>query len=241
MATLLIRLCGPMQSWGTRSRFSERDTELEPSKSGVVGLLCAALGWSRTTDVSDLAALRMGVRVDMEGIITRDYQTAGAGTGMRRASGDVSTDAVPSSRYYLAGADFLVGLEGGDAGFLHQLDEAVRAPIWQLSLGRKAFVPALPIALPLPIGGVRQADLESALQREPWPLSPSPWSQSSGPEGRERTLRFVIETSLGGNADIRFDQPMGAAFAMREFGPRAVVTHLWTVRREENVPEPTHA
>ena len=59
MATLLLRLQGPMQSWGTTSRFDERDTQLEPSKSGVLGLLCAALGRNRSEPVQDLAALRM--------------------------------------------------------------------------------------------------------------------------------------------------------------------------------------
>ena len=44
MPTLLLRLVGPMQAWGTSSRFDERDTGKEPSKSGVIGLLAAALG-----------------------------------------------------------------------------------------------------------------------------------------------------------------------------------------------------
>ena len=60
MPTLLLRLVGPMQSWGTTSRFDERDTQLEPSKSGVLGLICAALGRDRSEPVEDLAALRMG-------------------------------------------------------------------------------------------------------------------------------------------------------------------------------------
>ena len=47
MAVLLLRLAGQMQSWGTQSRFSNRDTDLEPSKSGVIGLLCAAMGIPR--------------------------------------------------------------------------------------------------------------------------------------------------------------------------------------------------
>ena len=47
MNTLLLRLAGPMQSWGTQSRFTIRDTGYEPSKSGVIGLLCAALGKPR--------------------------------------------------------------------------------------------------------------------------------------------------------------------------------------------------
>jgi CRISPR system Cascade subunit CasD len=64
---LLIPCVGPMQSWGTRSRFQERDTEREPSKSGLIGLICAALGRDRNETVEDLAALKMAVRVDREG------------------------------------------------------------------------------------------------------------------------------------------------------------------------------
>ncbi|MCC6313005.1 MAG: type I-E CRISPR-associated protein Cas5/CasD, partial [Thermomicrobiales bacterium] len=75
MHTLLLRLAGPMQAWGTQSRFTERDTGLEPSKSGVIGLLCAALGRERTDPVDDLAALTMAVRVDIEGVVRRDFQT----------------------------------------------------------------------------------------------------------------------------------------------------------------------
>ena len=68
MNVLLLRLCGPMQSWGVQSRFSVRDTGLEPSKSGVVGLLAAALGRPRDARTSPTwPALRMAVRVDAEG------------------------------------------------------------------------------------------------------------------------------------------------------------------------------
>ena len=77
MMTLLLRLAGPMQSWGTASKFRERDTEREPSKSGVVGLVAAALGRPRTAPIADLAAFEMGVRVDHEGVLQRDYQTVG--------------------------------------------------------------------------------------------------------------------------------------------------------------------
>ena len=43
MATLLIRLAAPMQSWGDESKYDIRQTWKEPSKSGVIGLLAAAL------------------------------------------------------------------------------------------------------------------------------------------------------------------------------------------------------
>ena len=62
MAVLLLRLAGPMQSWGTQSRFTHRDTDLEPSKSGVIGLLCAAMGKPRDdlTAIKRLAGLEDG-------------------------------------------------------------------------------------------------------------------------------------------------------------------------------------
>src|SRR6516162_7242352 len=143
MSVLLMRLAGPMQSWGTRSRFSNRDTGLEPSRSGVIGLLCAALGRPREHPLDDFLPLKMAVRVDREGRLMRDYHTA---QNVRRAdTSKTPQETVLSERFYLADANFLVGLEG-DRPFLKGLDTAVRTPVWVLSLGRKAFVPSLPIA-----------------------------------------------------------------------------------------------
>jgi CRISPR system Cascade subunit CasD len=75
-STLLIPLVGPMQAWGSRSRFSDRDTHREPTKSGVLGLVCAALGRGRGASLDDLRGLRFGVRADQPGQPQRDYQTA---------------------------------------------------------------------------------------------------------------------------------------------------------------------
>ena len=72
MSVMLMRLAGPMQSWGIRSRFSNRDTGLEPSRSGVTGLLCAALGRSREEPLDDFLPLKMAVRVDREGRLMRE-------------------------------------------------------------------------------------------------------------------------------------------------------------------------
>ena len=154
MNTLLMRLAGPMQSWGTQSRFTVRDTGLEPSKSGVIGLLCAALGRSRESNLDDLAALRMGVRVDRPGAMKLDFHTAGGGTlpsghayGVAKAGGG-RPGTVLSNRYYLADADFLVGLESDDKAQLRPLYNALKEPSWQLYLGRKAFVPGVPVYIP---------------------------------------------------------------------------------------------
>lgn len=233
MRTLLIRLAGPMQAWGTQSRFSIRDTGLEPSKSGVIGLLCAALGKPRDESdpgpwpsLAQLASLRMGVRVDREGSMKADFHTAG-GThrkgevyGVYRASGGISPDAVPSTRYYLANADFLVGLEAGDSGLLVSLDRALSEPKWQLYLGRKSFVPSVPIRLPdsPPFGpSVREQALEEALRSYPWFLM-----TGSGDEPPDK-LRLVIETDTQA-AEVRRDVPV--CFATRRFALRMVKTEF---------------
>ena len=112
MPTLLLRLRGPMQSWGIHSRYVERDSGSEPSKSGVIGLVCAALGRDRSEAIDDLASMRMGVRVDSEGTRSKDYHTAGAKSGIRKADGKIELNeskmTLPSNRYYLADTDFLV-------------------------------------------------------------------------------------------------------------------------------------
>ncbi len=146
MTTLLLRLTGPLQAWGTESRFEVRDTGTEPSKSGVVGLLAAALGRPRTQPVDDLTELRMGVRVDRPGAVRIDFHTA---ENVARVPGKEpdQKNTVVSRRAYLGDADFLVGLEG-DRQLLATLDEALAAPRWPLFLGRKSCSPSLPVRLP---------------------------------------------------------------------------------------------
>lgn len=226
MPTLLMRLAGPMQSWGTTSRFDERDTQLEPSKSGVIGLLCAALGRDRAEPVDDLAALRMGVRVDREGVLMRDYQTAQgvliAGTGKP----DLDRTVV-SPRDYLADAVFLVGLEGSGAEWLQSINARLRCPHWPLALGRKAFAPSHPvwIAGP-PFRGLHPGPLEQALHEQPRIARPRH-------DQRDQPLRTMVEHMREGA--LRHDQPAGP-FALRRFGPRYVLPGVLS-----DVPEPIDA
>jgi CRISPR system Cascade subunit CasD len=141
--TLLFRLEGPMQSWGYRSRFDYRDTTLEPTRSGVIGLICAAMGIARGEPIARFDAIRMGVRVDEEGRPERDYHTA---LDVIKADGS-GTDTVVSYRDYLADASFTVGLESADVDLLNAIADALRHPKFFLYLGRKAF----PLAVP-PLG-----------------------------------------------------------------------------------------
>lgn len=208
MSTLLLCLAGPMQSWGVQSRFAVRDTGREPSKSGVIGLLCAALGRPRQAPIADLAALRMGVRADRPGRLAWDFHTA---QNVLKAGGGIK-DTEPSTRYYLADAVFLVGLEGPPQ-MLQELQAALRQPVWPLYLGRKAFVPSAPIWLKNGLLGT--AGLEDALRSYPRLATPDG-------EALEQPLQLVLDDPAG--PEVRPDLPV--SFAGRTFLPRRVRT-LW--------------
>jgi len=242
MTTLLLRLEGPLQSWGTQSRFTERDTGREPSKSGVIGLLGAALGRPRTALIDDLAALMMGVRVDREGTIALDYHTVGGSHSRAATYGVAEADGkghrtVESRRYYLADASFLVGLEARDARgdvLLRELDAALARPTWQLSLGRKAFVPSVPIRLPEmpPFGpSLRDLGLVDALRAYPWP---QPRGRYLG--GTDQRLRFVIEAQPGTTAEVRNDVPISFEIAHRAYAARWVKTDFHDPLPTESTP-----
>jgi len=225
MNTLLLRLAGPMQSWGAQSRFDVRDTGLEPSKSGVIGLVCASLGRPRDQAVDDLAALLMGVRVDAEGRMARDYHTA---LEVMTAAGGVK-ECQPSNRYYLAGARFLVGLAGEDVGLLETIQAALRDPVWPQFLGRKAFPPAEPVWLE---DGLRRgSELLEALTAYPW-QGRDPCLPAGGRQRAPERLRLVLEDPTG--PEVRRDQPI--SYARRAFSPRRMRTLFIPLRQREEEP-----
>ena len=121
MATLLLRLAAPLQAWGADSKFETRKTGREPTKSGVIGLLAAALGLRRDEREAllRLTGLRFGVRVEREGQLLVDYHTA--------KTQDEKTSYV-TYRHYLQDAVFLAGIESEDAALLQQRSGLLEQP-----------------------------------------------------------------------------------------------------------------
>lgn len=210
MPTLLLRLAGPMQSWGTTSRFDQRDTGKEPSKSGVVGLLAAALGIDREnwTDLEPLTRLSMGVRHDRPGLPRRDYQTA-----QHIISADRSKihETAVTIRDYLADAVFLVGLEDDDRSLMLRIHAALRDPVWPLFLGRKSYVPSESVWME---DGLQDAPMRRVLAQWPWIASMRRWEKL--PENV--LISFESEDESG---VLKMDQPL-SSFAERRFGVRFV-------------------
>jgi CRISPR system Cascade subunit CasD len=210
MPTLLLRLVGPMQSWGTTSRFDQRDTGKVPSKSGVVGLLAAALGIDREnwTDLEPLTHLSMGVRHDRPGVPKRDYQTA---QHIISADHTKIHETAVTIREYLADAAFLVALEGDDRALLKKIYAALQNPVWTLALGRKSYVPTESIWMN---DGLQDASLMHVLERWPWIAVQRKWEDFP-----EKLL--VSYEAEDGTGVLKMDQPL-SSFAERRFGARFV-------------------
>lgn len=220
MPTLLLRLAGPMQSWGTTSRFDQRDTGKEPSKSGVIGLLATALGIDRENwiDLEPLTRLSMGVRHDRSGTPKRDYQTA---QNIISANHSKIHETALTKRDYLADAVFLVGLDCEDRPLLEKIYAALRDPVWPLFLGRKSYVPSESVWIE---NGLQEAPLQEVLAWWPWITTLRKWENP--PENL-----LVSYESEDGSGTLKMDQLL-SSFAERRFGARFVRSEWMPFPRE---------
>lgn len=163
-AALAIYLDAPMQSWGVSSRFQRRGTESCPSKSGVIGLIAAAMGIDKHASdeavrLTPLTACGFSVfpvatHEEYNPVqLLEDYHTVGGGYDRedsvdrlriaRKASGGPSTTVV-THRFYLEQARFVAILEGG-ADVLQAAANALGDPVWGVWFGRKCCLPAAPL------------------------------------------------------------------------------------------------
>lgn len=232
MSVLLIRLKGPLQSWGSRSRFNLRSTEPYPTKSGVIGMIAAALGMARTEPLNRFEGLRFGVRVDQPGVLLDDFHTAHNDAG----------ESMPlSHRHYLSDAVFLTALEDPDGDLrLREYADALAAPHFPLFLGRRSCPPDGPVA-----AWIVDEPLEDALRSAPW--------QATAFHQR-RCLRNAWRFPNRLEAEIFVESPDAAtngqdAFELNDsplsFDPRGrlwkkrTVVRLGTVRPHPTVGGPT--
>jgi CRISPR system Cascade subunit CasD len=161
---LLLWLEAPLQSWGFDSKFGRRDTLKFPTRSGVLGLLCAALGYSgeqkeflaqmsskQQLVVSYLRNDEKKQTITPEPLLM-DFQMVGSGyddsdpwqsllipktsEGKKAVGGGSKM----TYRYYLQDARFAVVLECSQAEST-LFSEALQNPMYDLFLGRKNCVP----------------------------------------------------------------------------------------------------
>lgn len=175
--SIIAKTCCPITSVGQQFKIHCRSTEREPTKSGVIGMIAAALGIQRNDDpqkLVPLTTLRFGVRADKEGVLLKDFHTV-------QVPGEKHPEV--SYRYYLSDAVFLVALESDDKSFLESIASAIQKPVYPLYLGRKSCPPTLPIVL-----GVKDEDILTALKTEPYLYK----------NAHRKSVRISYEVTSGG-------------------------------------------
>ncbi|WP_261563297.1 type I-E CRISPR-associated protein Cas5/CasD [Frankia tisae] len=239
--TLVLRLAGALQSWGTRSHFARRDTEREPTLSGVIGMITNAMGYRREDSLERFAGLTMASRTDRAGVLVDDFYTAGVGAWHGGSTEDdrlywtawTDTDGAPNHpkepskakgnigiKHYIADGIFLVLLTGDDQELLNDCAQALRTPRRAYYLGRRGCIPEQPLVL--------------AVASEPPETLLRSWTWLDHPDHHETARQKVaagvppqlpiLETAASGDplAEARADVPLGFDPLHREYRTRLV-------------------
>lgn len=159
MTTILLKLSGPLQSYGNDSHFETRQTCRYPTKSAVIGMIAASMGLKRNQDqeIQALNEIDLAVRVDQSGELLRDFHMAHA----------IKPDGKPkrayvTNRYYLQDAVFVVAISANDV-LLEEITEALKSPYFQPFMGRRS----LPLMSDFFLKVVEDKPI-AALQNLPW-------------------------------------------------------------------------
>jgi CRISPR system Cascade subunit CasD len=239
---LLLRLYGPLASWGEIAVGESRHSAVHPSRSALLGLLGAALGIERADESGQRAltkGYRFGVKLECVGSPLRDYHTIQVGTlprkfqfrSRRQELAADKVDTILSEREYRCDSLALVVVEAmPDAPVdLDGLAQALRQPPFPLYLGRKSC----PLALPLLPKRVTAATLKEALDDTPMPsllaLLDDREPQQDWPNKQDRRflrpsqVRYYWEDGMqaGMSPDferMRHDQPLSRS--RWQFAPR---------------------
>ena len=218
MKTILLKYSGPLQSYGTSSYFQTRYTDYYPSKSAVLGLLAACLGYRRDEEekLRELSTLKFAVRIDQQGGLLKDYHIAVTDKEIVEKPQTYVTN-----RYYLEDALFIVAISGIDE-LIATLIKAIQSPYFQPFMGRRS--------LPVPVDfflGVSAEDILDSLRNLPWQAAPwykkKKWKQGVGEKislevyADEEILAEgkIIRSKLRRDVPVSFSQK-GRQFAFRQ-------------------------
>lgn len=220
---LALYLDGPMQAWGCQSRYSRRTSYGMPTRSGIIGLLCAACGIA--ADDSEMLLKLEEARLECIAFDFpqrwTDYHTIGGGYDTktqrhfigRKADGKTG-DTVLSEREYLCEARFGAVLSAGEE-LAGQLACGLQNPRWGIWLGRKSCIPASPVYRGL-FASFEQAQ-EALLTAERQRCELCGTAQTD--VVIVRRIKEVIAFADG--SDTLNDRPVN--FSKRQFSPRRVL------------------
>lgn len=202
MKTILLKFAGPLQSWGTSSHFETRHTDFYPSKSAVIGMIAASLGYRRNEDekIRKLNELDFAVRVDQQGNLLRDWHNA---------KSDKRKDPYTTNRYYLEDAVFVVAISHQNYAFIQMIEDGLRSPYFQPFMGRRAC--------PLPVDFIVQVTNDSALDS----LKQLDWQAATWYMKRQSTddrisLEIYTDSYLTGKESYQLRQDKVLSFSQKE-------------------------
>ena len=217
---LALYLDAPLQSWGYQSKFDRRTSLAYPTRSGVIGLICAAMGIDRRDHegLRRMDDLQMTVLKFGGGPWLKDFHTVGGGYSKKAekqhivhtADGKVGNTVV-TQREYLQNVRFGVLLHG-DEGLLEPIAKCLVSPKWGIWLGRKSCVPSSPVCQGLFESEEAAEDHLCRLEAQR-PMHP--------PGETRRPVRKYMEVAeFEQGTDTLMDAPLD--FAARRFAPRRV-------------------
>lgn len=228
MKTILLKFAGPMQSWGTKSRFENRYTDRYPSKSAIIGLISACLGYRRdeTEKIVELNKLDFALRIDQEGRLLKDYHIA----QKKNNKGKVERSYV-TNRYYLEDAVFVVALGSADESLVDKVEKALKNPYFQPSMGRRA----LPLNSDFLIG-TRTGPVIESLEKLEWQAAD--WYKKKMAKDGEYSLDIYADAALLGGQGLLFERDLVLSFSqkMRTFGYRPLSRKRLALNAVSDVP-----
>lgn len=206
MKTTLLKLAGPMQAWGTSSKFETRYTDYYPSKSGIIGLIAASMGLKRNDkNIEELNKIDFAVRIDQEGKMLRDYHIA----AKYKKNGSLERNYV-TNRYYLEDAVFVVAL-GCEDEFIEEIYKALKNPYYQLFMGRRSCPVQADFIL-----GLYDEDIMDLIKKYPWQASNN--YKKANPFYRANI--YSDADLVDGKENIRNDRVITFSQESRKFGIR---------------------
>ncbi len=214
-AFLALYLDGPLQSWGHQSRFDRRTSLSFPTRSGVLGMICAAMGIARgdAAALGEIDGIGMTVLTFRQRGRLMDFHTVGGGFNpkterqwMVRKANRARPDTVVTRREYLQDSRFGVILRG-DPDLLKKMADGLAHPRWGVWLGRKSCIPASPVGQ-----GLFSTEA-AALER---------LKTAAGEDEIRRVVREAATFEEG--TDTLMDAPLD--FSERRFAPRRIAVEL---------------
>lgn len=200
--TILLKFAGPLQSWGTGSNFESRYTDFYPSKSAVIGLVAASLGYRREEidKIQELNELNFAVRIDQSGKLLKDYQIA-----KKYKNGEEERTYV-TNRYYLEDAIFVVALAGDD-DLIDKIEAALKSPYFQQFLGRRSVPPTADFII-----GVEEKAILEALKELSWQASD--WYRRKI-KSDEVNVELYVDSDLLEEGQISYRKDRVGSFSQR--------------------------